>query len=145
MSFGTLSALRNLIFQTALSIHGSGWVWLVVGPNSDLKVLATYNAGTPFNIKARQPQDPNTNWNLDNTRPSQQTGGLRPNRKHEYLVLPLLGLNVWEHAYIVDYGVNGKQQYLKNWWSAINWQRVNDATTRRTQEARVKTDRMEDK
>ena len=126
------------MFQTALSIHGSGWVWLVVGPNSDLKVLATYNAGTPFNIKARQPQDPNTSWSLDNIRPSQQTGGLRPNRKHEYLVLPLLGLNVWEHAYIVDYGVNGKQQYLKNWWSAINWKRVNDATTRRTQEVRVR-------
>lgn len=138
MSFGNLSALRNLIFQTALSIHGSGWVWLVVGPNSDLKVLATYNAGTPFNIKARQPQDPNTNWNLDNLRPSQQTAGLRPNRRHEYLVLPILGLNVWEHAYIVDYGVNGKQQYLKNWWSTINWQRVNDATTRRTQEVRIK-------
>jgi len=48
-------------------------------------------------------------------------------------VLPVLGLNVWEHAYMLDYGVNGKQQYLKNWWSAINWQRVNDAITRRTQ------------
>ena len=138
MSFGNLSALRNLMFQTALSIHGSGWVWLVVGPNSDLKVLATYNAGTPFNIKARQPQDPNTNWSLDNLRPSQQTAGLRANRRDEYLVLPLLGLNVWEHAYIVDYGVNGKQQYLRNWWSTINWQRVNDATTRRTQDVRIK-------
>jgi len=44
-------------------------------------------------------------------------------------VLPILGLNVWEHVYMLDYGVNG----LKNWWSAINWQRVNDAIARRTQ------------
>jgi Fe-Mn family superoxide dismutase len=137
MYFGALSALRNLMFQTALSIHGSGWVWLVLGPNSDLKVLATYNAGTPFKIKARQPLDPNTTWNLDNVRPAQQIGSLRVGRKDEYPILPLLGLNVWEHAYLVDYGVNGKQQYLKNWWSAINWQRVHDATNRRTQEAKT--------
>lgn len=127
------------MFQTALSIHGSGWVWLVVGPNSELRVLATYNAGTPFSIRQRQVQDPNTQWNLDTSGRYglQQTSGLRPNRKHEYLILPLLGLNCWEHAYITDYGVAGKQEYLKNWWSAINWQRVYDATGRRTQERRL--------
>jgi Fe-Mn family superoxide dismutase len=135
MSFGNLSALRNLMFQTALSIHGSGWVWLVVSQGSGLRVLATYNAGTPFDLKGRQTQDPNTNWNLDTIRHSQQTAGMRPNRRHEYLILPILGLNVWEHAYATDYGVNGKQQYLKNWWSAINWHRVNAATIRPTQEA----------
>jgi superoxide dismutase, Fe-Mn family len=134
MSFGNLSALRNLMFQTALSIHGSGWVWLVVSQSSGLRVLATYNAGTPFNLKARQTQDPNTSWNLDTIRHSQQTAGMRANRRHEYLILPILGLNVWEHAYVTDYGVNGKQQYLKNWWSAINWHRVNTATIRTTQE-----------
>jgi superoxide dismutase, Fe-Mn family len=125
-----------MIFQTALSIQGSGWVWLVIGPASELRVLATYNAGTPFDIRKRQIQDPNTQWNLDASSHFRQASGLRPNRKQEYLILPVLGLNCWEHAYITDYGVNGKQQYLKNWWSSINWQRVYDATGRKTNDRR---------
>ena len=62
-----------------------------------------------------------------------QTAGIKPNRKHEYLILPILGLNCWEYAYIPDYGASlaGKQQYLKNWWAAINWQRVFEAQARR--------------
>jgi Fe-Mn family superoxide dismutase len=121
------------MFQTAMSIHGSGWVWLVVSKNSDLKVLATYNAGTPFDIRARQVLDPNTGWNLDSSgrfRPKQNVG-FQVNRRHEYLILPILGLNVWEHAYVTDYGSGGKQQYLKNWWAAINWRRVLEGTVRR--------------
>jgi len=138
-TFGSMSAMRSLIFQTAMSIHGSGWVWLVVGPNSDLRVLATYNAGTPFNVRSRQIQDPNTAWNLDSSGKgaAQQVEGLRPNRRHEYLILPVLGLNCWEHAYLPDYGVLGKAQYLKNWWASVNWQRVNEAIGRRNMNARV--------
>ena len=60
--FGSLAAMRNLIFQTAMSIHGSGWVWLVVGRNSQLRVLASYNAGSPFDLPTRQLQDPNTGY-----------------------------------------------------------------------------------
>jgi len=111
-------------------MHGSGWVWLVVGPSAELKVLATYNAGTPFDFSQRQTQDPNTAWKLDY--PGVVTG-YRPNRKDEYLILPLLGLNCWEHAYLPDYGVSnaGKEQYLKNWWASVNWQRVWGAWGRR--------------
>jgi superoxide dismutase, Fe-Mn family len=107
-----------------MSIHGSGWVWLVVGPKSELKVLATYNSGSPFDIPDRQTKDPNTRANLDET--GHRPIGVRPNRRHEYLILPLLGLNCWEHAYVMDYGVStmGKQEYLSNWWRAINWHRV---------------------
>jgi superoxide dismutase, Fe-Mn family len=123
------------MFQTAMSIHGSGWVWLVVSKNSDLKVLATYNAGTPFDIRARQVQDPNTARNLDSSAKNgiKQVSGLQVNRRHEYLILPILGLNVWEHAYITDYGSSGKQQYLKNWWASINWHRVQEGSLRRGQ------------
>jgi Fe-Mn family superoxide dismutase len=125
-----------------MSINGSGWVWLIVGPNSQLKVLASYNAGSPFDLPSRQTVDPNTGWNLDTTGrfgSQQKLSQLRANRKHEYLVLPILGLNCWEHAYVPDYGVSieGKQQYLKNWWSAINWKRVFDAQARRTLQRRA--------
>jgi Fe-Mn family superoxide dismutase len=124
------------MFQTAMSINGSGWVWLVVGPSSELRVLATYNSGSPFNIRARQVQDPNTALNLD-VHGRYSVTGLAPNRKHEYRILPILGLNCWEHAYLPDYGVMGKQEYLKNWWAAVNWQRVDEASGRKTKEVRV--------
>ena len=121
------------MFQTAMSIFGSGWVWLVLGPNSVLRVLASYNAGSPFDIPIPG-QGPNSAWHLDVSSGPQQPGAQRTARKQEYLVMPLLGLNVWEHAYVPDYGCSaeGKQQYLKNWWAAINWQRVFDAQGRRT-------------
>ena len=131
-AYGSLSALRSLMFQTAMSIHGSGWVWLVLDSASELRVLATYNSGSPFHIRARQIQDPNTTLNLD-TSGKYNTSSLKPNRKHEYRILPILGLNCWEHAYLSDYGVLGKQQYLKNWWASVNWQRVDEAIGRRTQ------------
>lgn len=140
--FGSLSSLRNLIFQTAMSINGSGWVWLIVGPNSQLKVLATYNSGSAFDLPTRQIVDPNTKLNLDSRVSSfgqQQLSALRSNRKHEYLILPILGVNCWEHAYVPDYGCStqGKQQYLKNWWAAINWKRVFDAQARRNLQRRA--------
>ena len=120
-----------------MSIQGSGWVWLIIGRNSRLRVLASYNSGFPFDLPSRQIEDPNTGYNLDisgSYRPS-QLGSLIPNRKHEYHILPILGVNCWEHAYVPDYGCSsaGKLQYLKNWWAAINWQRVFDAQQRRLQ------------
>ena len=120
-----------MMFRAAMAIAGSGWVWLVVGPNAGLRVLASFNVGSPYNLTTRQVRDPNTNVELDSVN-SGQTNGMKKNRKHEYLILPVLGLNVWEHAYVMDYGCTreGKQQYLKNWWNAINWQRVFEAQSR---------------
>ena len=128
-------ALRNLLFQTALAIHGSGWVWMVAGPMGNLRVLATFNAGSPFDLSSRQTKDPNTDFNLEHGLGPQSGPGPegRANRKQEYLLLPVLGLNCWEHAYVTDYGVTveGKREFLKNWWASINWRRVYDAVKRR--------------
>jgi len=133
--FGSVAALRNLIFQTAMALHGSGWVWMVVGPMGNLRILATFNAGSPFDLDSRQSMDPSTGLDVDKGLGKKSGPGprARPNRRHEYLLLPVLGLNCWEHAYVLDYGssIDGKREYLKNWWASVNWRRVYDVVKRR--------------
>jgi Fe-Mn family superoxide dismutase len=41
----------------------------------------------------------------------------------EAKVLPLLGVSMWEHAFILDYGLD-REAYLKNFWNAVNWNRL---------------------
>lgn len=37
---------------------------------------------------------------------------------------PLLGLSVWEHMWISEYGINGKRKYVEKWWEAVRWDQV---------------------
>lgn len=38
-------------------------------------------------------------------------------------VSPVLGLDLWEGAWVVDYG-NARERYVRAWWDAVNWHRV---------------------
>lgn len=107
---------------------GNGFVWLIEGPKKTLYVVATYNAGTPYDFARRQNTDLNspTSFNRienvlqkrDRIRQVPQVGPSWP--------LPLLCINTWEHAYIYDYGVGGKAQYFENWWKSIDWMVVEE-------------------
>jgi len=141
-TFGNVETLREEMLETADAMFGNGFVWLMKGRGvSDLKLLATYNAGSPFPGAAprRQNMDMATSSLADQLtgnrlprreqeiQPGPMTAGHMGNSKHYEGLLqmqPVLCLNVWEHQWIKDYGLLGKKSYLANWWDRIDWAKV---------------------
>lgn len=126
-SFSSPEALKTELISTAMAMFGSGWVWLVIDSKGSLRVLCTYNAGTPYGAAyRRQDTDMNTRQTLGTTA-SQMTDIIRGagHNAANNRAIPLLNLNCWEHAWVQDYGVLGKKEYLEALWNSIDWSVVN--------------------
>jgi superoxide dismutase, Fe-Mn family len=93
--FGSMDAFRESFNSAATSRFGSGWAWLIV-QNGQLKVVSTPNQDNPL------------------------MRGLVPDSD---LGTPVLGLDVWEHAYYLNYQ-NRRADYVKAWWEVVNWDAV---------------------
>jgi Fe-Mn family superoxide dismutase len=94
-AFGSLEAMQTAFNQAAVARFGSGWAWLIRKPNGQLAITSTANQDNPL-------------MNL----PEIEQG------------TPLLGLDVWEHAYYLKYQ-NRRPEYSQAWWSLVNWNEVN--------------------
>ncbi|KAK1830058.1 Manganese/iron superoxide dismutase [Podospora conica] len=148
-SFGSIETLRREMVNTAAAMFGPGFVWLVrttnpVGGGPAFKVLATYLAGSPYPGAhwRRQANDLNTavgpteagletaKQYLEDTAYGQgkQVSAAAQHRKAiapgGIDLIPVLCLNVWEHAYLADHGVGGKLQFAERWWNFIDWEKV---------------------
>lgn len=92
-NFGSVDEFKKT-FATAGKTHfGSGWAWLAVDPDGKLFVTSTANQDNP----------------LMNDAPKQGK--------------PLLALDVWEHAYYLNYQ-NRRPDYVDQFWNVVNWQEV---------------------
>lgn len=124
-------------------MFGPGFVWLVqsneAGTRRPLRIVATYLAGSPLSGAhyRRQSEDLNTH-NPDSYQELNSVGSFGPASKQERRdkkalggidVTPLLCVNTWEHVWLTDYGVRGKEKYLNDWWKKINWDIVQEAAT----------------
>lgn len=90
--FGSVEQFKELFAKTAISLFGSGWVWLVKDKaSSKLEVMHTANAQTPVAVAA--------------------TAGEK---------IALLVCDVWEHAYYIDYR-NARAKYIDAFWHLVNW------------------------
>lgn len=93
-TFGSLEGLKEEVKKAGMGQFGSGWAWLIVKHSGSLAV-----AGTP---------------NQDNPLMDTQT----INRG-----IPILGVDVWEHAYYLKYQ-NKRADYLDAFWSVLDWAAV---------------------
>ena len=98
-AFGSFSAFKENFTKAALGQFGSGWAWLVLDGNA-LKIESTPNQDSPLSQIAS-----NIGTNLN--------GRLQ-------FRIPLLGLDVWEHAYYLKYQ-NKRADYIAAWWNVVNW------------------------
>lgn len=92
-TFGSLDALKEKINAAATSRFGSGWAWLSVDSNKKLVISSTANQDNPLMDIA------------------------------ESKGTPILGIDVWEHAYYLKYQ-NKRADYLTSIWNVMNWNEV---------------------
>jgi Fe-Mn family superoxide dismutase len=146
-SFSSLDSLRREFVAIGSSMFGPGFVWLVRLPTENkYSLLTTYIAGSPYAAAhyRRQPLDMNTEADpanpadfarvraLQNARPVNSVGAFGPLSESAKLapgginVIPVLCVNTWQHAYIVDWGLRQKKQFIEAWWDRIDWKAVAD-------------------
>ncbi len=91
--FGSFDKFKEEFSSAAATRFGSGWAWLVVTGSGELEVCSTPNQDNPVMDIA------------------------------ECKGTPILGLDVWEHAYYLKYQ-NLRPEYVKAFWSVVNWEEV---------------------
>jgi len=87
--FGNMETFQAKFSEKALSLFGSGWVFLTVDKDDNLAIKRHSFQNSPLMFGKT----------------------------------PILGLDVWEHAYYLKYQ-NKRADYIKAWWNVVNWEKV---------------------
>ena len=99
-AYGSFDGFKEAFSKAAATRFGSGWAWLCVHPGGKVEVCSTPNQ--------------------DNTlMPETGCGGA-----------PILGLDVWEHAYYLNYQ-NRRPDYINAFFSVVNWDKVSELYARK--------------
>jgi Fe-Mn family superoxide dismutase len=93
--FGGWESFQVQFSDAAKSRFGSGWAWLFADKDKQLRIGSTPNQDNPL---------------MDVS---------------EIKGIPLLGLDVWEHAYYLKYQ-NKRADYIAGWWKVVNWKSVEE-------------------
>ncbi len=93
--FGSVEAFKDAFSKASSSVFGSGWTWLVLTSEGKLEIVSTANQDNPL---------------MD----------VSPVKG-----VPLLTIDVWEHAYYLKYQ-NKRAEYIKAFWNVVNWNEVSN-------------------
>lgn len=92
-AFGSYDGLKEKMNNAGMTRFGSGWAWLIKDASGALAVTSTPNQDNPLMDVA------------------------------EVKGTPVLGVDVWEHAYYLKYQ-NRRAEYLAAFWNVVNWNKV---------------------
>ncbi len=93
-TFESFDNFKQQLIQAGLTRFGSGWAWLVLDESGKLVITSTPNQDNPLMDVA------------------------------DVKGTPILGVDVWEHAYYLRYQ-NRRPDYLQAWWDVVDWNKVN--------------------
>jgi Fe-Mn family superoxide dismutase len=91
-AYGDFGHFKEEFAKAAAGRFGSGWAWLVVKGGGEVQICSTANQDNPLM--------------------GQAIAGCEGK--------PVLGLDVWEHAYYLNYQ-NRRPEYVTAWWNVVNW------------------------
>lgn len=94
-NFGSVDAFKEAFAKAAATRFGSGWAWLIVRSDASLAVVSTPNQDSPL-----------------------MKGFV------DTVGIPVLGLDVWEHAYYLNYQ-NRRPDYIQAFWNVVDWEKAN--------------------
>ena len=97
LAFGSLDEFKEKFKEASLGHFGSGWVWLCVDSKKNIFLTTTKNQDNPI-------------MNI----PENKIKGT-----------PILGLDIWEHAYYLKYQ-NRRGDYVAAFWEVVNWKMVSE-------------------
>ncbi|MBO0937357.1 superoxide dismutase [Fibrella sp. HMF5335] len=100
--FGSYDAFKEEFTKAATTRFGSGWAWLIVNADGELAITSTPNQDNPLMDVAEQKGT------------------------------PVIGLDVWEHAYYLKYQ-NKRPDYIAAFWNVVDW----NAAEKRYQQAKA--------
>jgi Fe-Mn family superoxide dismutase len=94
-AFGSFEDFKTKFAEAGATRFGSGWAWLIVGADGKLAVTSTPNQDNPLMDVA------------------------------DVKGTPILGMDVWEHAYYLKYQ-NRRPDYIAAFWNVVDWNSVSD-------------------
>jgi Fe-Mn family superoxide dismutase len=94
-AFGSFDAFKEKMSTAGMTRFGSGWAWLIKDAEGHLHITSTPNQDNPLMDVA------------------------------EVKGTPILGVDVWEHAYYLKYQ-NRRADYLAAFWNVVNWSKISE-------------------
>lgn len=102
-AFGSFDAFKEKFAAASMAHFGAGWTWLILRKDGSLKITTLPNQDNPVMPESIVPA--------------------------ESQGIPILALDLWEHAYYLQYQ-NRKAEYVKSFWQLVNWEDVNKFYTK---------------